>query len=292
MKPITNSRHGLPLIIFPGKVTQSGTLWNPGNCIVCSEHWAGSCRALPGLGDLLCHSLQQGKERNPLPRLPCHQHCSWIWLLAAPPPFRCGQAALQSRQKIRWMCQAIWVSEGSVWMFLFGNFCFHFFFKLFIFFIRKDREGEFWSEKSKPMAQLWDTERDVVGNISWRRAQWESCPVSKLTIGGGGNPGIFENYLDKIWPDQTKEMAQPRNVLHCFLWAKHSWENNQWYSWRVHEVTDSPLCEFFTGPALFYLHDYQSIPEKPPSLALTSPQSSSGKGKENLSSCLSHIFIQ
>lgn len=67
MKPIINSRHGLPLIIFPGKVTQNGTLWNPANCIVCSQHGAGSCRALLGSREPCVPwpnnwSLQQGKE--------------------------------------------------------------------------------------------------------------------------------------------------------------------------------------------------------------------------------------
>lgn len=58
-------------------------------------------------------------------------------------------------------------------------------------------------------------ERDVPGNISCRRAQWGHCPISKLPMGRGGNPGVFENYLDKIWSDRTKEMAQTRTRMSC-----------------------------------------------------------------------------
>lgn len=105
MKPIINGRHGLPLIIFPGKVTQSSTLWNPANCIVCSQRGASSCRAPPGSGGGSCAITQQ-LEPPAGGKSSCKRgtHCqsllatniayrSRLWLLAYPTPFRCGQPA-------------------------------------------------------------------------------------------------------------------------------------------------------------------------------------------------------
>lgn len=177
MKPIINSRHGLPLIIFPGKVTQSGTLWNPANCIVCSQHGAGSCRAPLGSGEPRVPrpnnwSLQRGTGRlwgrNPLPRPPCHQRCSWIQALTAgwSSSFRCGQPAQQPRQKIRRTCQAIWVSEGSVWMLLFGN-CF-----VFICLFKKKKNYLFSSLEKKGRKNFGWKNPSPWPNSGTRRGMW------------------------------------------------------------------------------------------------------------------------
>ena len=160
MKPIINGRHGAPLIIFPGKVTQSSTLWNAANCIVCSQRGAGSCGAPPSSRGGSCAIAQQleppaGEKSSCERGTHCQSllatniaHKYRLWLLAYPPPFRYGQPAQQSGQKIRWMHQAIWVSEESGWMRLFWN-CFVFLWLLFVCFLRKEREREFWLGKSK-----------------------------------------------------------------------------------------------------------------------------------------------
>lgn len=123
MKPITIGRHGLPLIIFPGKVTRSGTLWN--QLIALSAHStvpapAGLCQARgePHVPSPNNWSLQLGKKSSCERGTHCQTllatniaHRYRLWLLAYPPPFRCGEPAQQSRQKIRRTCQVIWVSE-------------------------------------------------------------------------------------------------------------------------------------------------------------------------------------
>lgn len=160
MKPITNSRYGLPLIIFPGKVTQSGTLWNPANCIVCSQHWAGSYRALLGSGEPPVPQPPAGEGEEPTAKT------SWppTWLMDPgsgwSPSCQMGPASPAAKAEDQMNVPSyLGIRRKCLHVSLWKLFCFHLSFKincyLFSSLEKKGRENFGW-KNPWPSSGTWE----------------------------------------------------------------------------------------------------------------------------------------